>query len=153
MATAEKYAIDKEIKVLCVTASSFPEGVLSAHQKLHSIFPLSDGRRFYGISRSNNKGEIVYKAAVEELHEGEAEKFGLETFIIKKGEYISELLKEWRKDEKLVEKTFKKLLADPGIDKNGYCLEMYLNEKDMRCMVPLKTPDYGNKLKLIPMFI
>lgn len=132
----DEYTIDRDIKVLCVKAASFPEGVQMAHKKLHSLFP-SPGRTFYGISYPDKDGNIIYKAATEETYDGEAEKLNLETFTIRKGQYISDLLKEWYKEEALVGKTFKKLLSDPGIDKNGYCLEIYLNERDMRCLVPL----------------
>ncbi|TMI95062.1 MAG: transcriptional regulator [Bacteroidetes bacterium] len=145
METTE-YIIDKDIKVLCVRASSFPNGVKAAHQKLHSIFSSSEPRTFYGISHSDKSGNILYWAAAEELHKGEGERLNLETFTIRKGKYISELLEDWCKDEGLVGKTFKKLLADPRIDKNGYCLEVYLNEKDMRCMVPL-DPAYSLSTK------
>jgi hypothetical protein len=31
------------------------------------------------------------------------------------------------------------LLTQPNIDPNGYCLEWYLNGKDVRCMVRLKN--------------
>ena len=141
MEATKEYFIEKDIKVLCVTASSFPEGVQKAHQKLHSMLSSSEHRTFYGISYADKNGAIIYKAAAEELNDGEAERFKLETFIIRKGAYISELLKGWRKEEALVGKTFKKLLSDPRIDKNGYCVEVYLNDKDMRCMVPL-DPSY-----------
>ena len=33
---------------------------------------------------------------------------------------------------------FEKLLAQPGIDPNGYCVEEYLDDKDMIAMVTLK---------------
>ena len=141
MEATKEYFIEKDIKVLCVMASSFPEGVQKAHQKLHSMLSSSEHRMFYGISYADKNGAIIYKAAAEELNDGEAERFELETFIIRKGAYISELLKDWRKEEALVGKTFKKLLSDPRIDKNGHCLEVYLNDKDMRCMVPL-DPSY-----------
>ena len=90
MVTAEKFNIDKDIKTLFITATSFPEGVLSAHQKLHSILPSAQNRTFYGISWPED-GKIIYKAAAEELYKGEAEQLGLETFTIKKGEYISDM--------------------------------------------------------------
>src|SRR6266496_529232 len=138
MSTTEKYFIDKDIKVACVKASSFPQGVGEAFQKLHSILPSSQKRILYGISHGGKNGNIIYRAAAEELHEGEAEELGLERFIIRKGGYISELLEDWRKDETQIGKTFQRLLSDPRIDKKqGYCLEIYLNEKDVRCMVIL----------------
>lgn len=136
----EKHVIKKDIKVFCVTASSFPDGVMAAHQQLHAVLPSVAGRKFFGISRPNAKGVIVYKAAVEESKAGEAKKYGLESFTIPKGEYISELLAGWRKDETIIGNTFQKLLADPRIDQNGFCLEEYLAEDEMRCMVRINSP-------------
>jgi hypothetical protein len=133
----EKYWIDRDIRVFYVTATSFPEGVGGAFQKLFSFLPKPNERILYAISFPNERGQIIYKAAVEELFPGEGEQHGCETFLIKKGEYWSELLVDWRKDESSVGKTFQRLLKHPELDKNGYCLEIYLNEKDVRCLVPL----------------
>jgi hypothetical protein len=88
----EKYYIDKDIKVFYVTATSFPEGVGGAFQKLLSFLPKPNERVLYAISFPNEKGEIIYKAAVEESFWGEGEQNGCETYVIKKGEYWSELI-------------------------------------------------------------
>jgi hypothetical protein len=144
MSTQEEYFIDKDIKVICTTASSFPEGVQMAHKKLHSLFPATQRRTFYGISHPDKSGNIIYKAAADELNEGEAAQFNLERFTIRKGNYISEVLRDWVKDEMSVGKTFRKLLSDQRIDKKGYCLEIYLNDNDMRCLVPL-DPSYAKE--------
>ena len=145
----EKYTFYENIRVFYVEAESFPEGILAAHKKLHLLLSDEDadanGRRFFGISYLDGKGSIVYKAAAEEIYPGETEKYGCETFTIKKGEFIAETLIDWCKEEKLVEKTFKKLLAYPRIDVNGYCLELYLNDKDMICMVPLDSKNVYNE--------
>jgi hypothetical protein len=138
----EKYNLDHDIKVFYITAKSFPDGIGAAYQKLHALLPNTEGRQFYGISYldgSIGKGHIIYKAAVEEAYAGEAEKYGCEAFIIKKGTFLSETLMDWRKDEIIVGKTFQNMLSDPHIDENGYCLEVYMGEKDMRCMVPLDS--------------
>ena len=132
-----EYYIDRDIKVFYVTATSFPEGVGGAFQKLISFLPKPNERLLYGISYPNEKGIINYKAAVEESFPGEGEQNGCETFVIKKGKYWTELLPDWRKDESSVGKTFQKLLKHPDLDKSGYCLEIYPNEKDVRCLVPL----------------
>ena len=142
--STQDYFIDRDIKVLCIAASAFPEDVQMAHKKLHSLFPATERRTFYGISYPDKSGNIIYKAAADQLIEGEATQFNLETFTIRKGNYISEVLKDWRKDEISVRKTFKKLLSDQRIDKKGYCLEIYLNENDMRCLVPLDA-SYAQK--------
>ena len=136
----EKYSIDRDIKVACVKASSFPMGIGEAYHKLGATLPASEQRKFYGISYADKDGSIIYRAAANELHEGEAEEFGLETFTIKHGEYISEFLEDWKKDETQIGKTFQKLLRDPRIDKKqGYCLEIYPNAKDVQCMVLLDS--------------
>lgn len=126
-----------DIRVFYVQAESFPSGVKAAHEKLHSLLPAGDMRKFFGISFQNQNGDIIYRAASAETFPAEAEKYGLDTFTIRKGDYICDTLIDWCKEERLVEKTFRKLLAHPRLDKNGYCVEEYLNDKDMLCMVKL----------------
>jgi len=134
----ETFHFDNNIRVFCIAAESFPNGVLAAHQKLHKMLPTSESRNFFGISYGGKDG-IVYKAAVEESFPEEAEKYGCEKFIIPQGDYIGETLIDWCKDETMVGKTFRKLLSDPRLDKNGFCLEIYLNETDMRCLVKIES--------------
>jgi len=135
----EKYILNEDIKVMCVTAASFPDGIMAAYQKLHALFPNNQERKYFGISRPNANREIIYKAAAEELNEGDAERLGLETFLIKKGTFISELIPNFMDDVSQVGKTFEKLLNQPNIDPNGYCLEIYLNDTDVRCAVGIKN--------------
>jgi hypothetical protein len=132
----EIFHLDNNINVFYVQAESFPNGVLAAHQKLRKMLPNSKDRNFFGISY-NSKDGIVYKAAVEESFSGEAEKYGCKKFIIPQGDYLAETLRDWRKDERLVGNTFRQLLSDPRLDKNSFCLEIYLNETDMRCLVKI----------------
>jgi hypothetical protein len=133
----EKYNIENDIRVLITEAKSFPEGVMDAHQLLHSKIPFSPERRYFGISSPNRNGEIIYKAAAEELHEDEAAKYDCETFVIKSGEFISILITDFMKDIQSIGLAFKKLLLFHDIDPNGYCLEWYVNEKDVLCMIKL----------------
>ncbi|HYK44167.1 MAG TPA: hypothetical protein VEV83_03305 [Parafilimonas sp.] len=130
------YVIKDDIKVACIKAFSFPEGIGGAWAKLFSSLPSQEGRKLYGISYGGDNGNITYLAAVEELHEGEADQLGLESFVVRNGEYVSEFLENWRSDETQIAKTFRELLKDPRIDrKEGYCVEMYLNSKDVLCLV------------------
>ena len=133
----EIFNVERDIKVFCVTADSFPAGVKKAHEDLHSKLPTTEGRKFFGLSWATENGSIIYKAAVEESYDGEAEKAGCEIFIIRKGKYISEFIPNFWSDMSAIGKTFKELLAYPGIDPKGYCLEMYESIKDVRCLVPL----------------
>jgi len=131
-------SLKNDVKLFFVTASSFPAGIKSAWNKLYAILPSVEGRNFFGISQPDKNGIIIYKAAVEESYPGEAEKFGCKTFVCKKGKYLSEMIPNWQKDETLIGKTFHKILADSRIDRNGFCVEMYLGEKEMQCMVPME---------------
>jgi predicted transcriptional regulator YdeE len=133
----ETIILDKDIKVFYVIAKSFPEGIMEAHQALHKMIPFSIERKYFGISRPEH-GSIVYRAAGEELQAGEAQQLGLETLILKQGEYTSLVIKDHMKDIPAIDKAFKQLLAQPGLDPQGYCVEWYLNDNDVRCMIRLK---------------
>ena len=75
--------IDEDIKVFCANAESFPDGIVDAHEKIHSIIPFSISRRYFGISRPEN-GVIVYKAAVEELEDGKEKNLDLKHLLLKR---------------------------------------------------------------------
>ncbi|GAA4088356.1 transcriptional regulator [Mucilaginibacter panaciglaebae] len=133
----ENIKFDQDITVMYIAASSFPNGVLAAHQKLHALFTYSANRRYFGISRLEN-GEIQYKAAAEELERGEAEKLGLPTLILKKGDYHAITIHDYMKDIPSIQKTFDTLIAQPDIDPEGYCVEEYITQNEMLCMIRIK---------------
>lgn len=133
----EIMTFDKDIKLFYVAAMSFPDGVMEAHQKLHSLAPPSTSRRYFGISRPEN-GVIAYKAGAEEVYPGEGEKLHCDTLILKKGKYISLTINDYMNDIQSIGRSFTQLLAHPGIDPDGYCVEWYFNDKDVKCMVRLK---------------
>jgi len=128
-----------DIKVLCITAVSFPNGVLEAHQQLHALLPDIKRRRIFRISSPDQNGKIIYKAATEILNSEEIHQSDREFFVIKKGPYISVLIKNFMDDVSNIGKTFEKLIKQPNIDPEGYCLEEYINETDVRCMVGIKN--------------
>ena len=134
----ETIRLDNNITVMYVNATSFPDGVLSAHQKLHSLIPYSTERKYFGLSRPEGGGGIVYKASAEVLESGEAETLNLETIIIKKGSYISATLHDYMKDLPAIGTTFQQMISRTDIDPEGYCVEWYLNDKDVQCLVRLK---------------
>jgi hypothetical protein len=133
----ENFILDDDIKVLCVTAASFPEGVQKAHETLHALVPFFGDRKYFGLSRPEN-GSIVYKAAAEEKEKDEAERFGCERIVIKKGQYICHTVLNFMNDIPAFGKAFQELLTNPGLDPEGYCVEWYLNERDVKCMVRIK---------------
>ena len=133
----ETIKLDNDIKVFYVMAASFPEGIMDAFEKLYALVPFSAERKYFGISRPGN-GNIVYKAGAEEKNPGEAEKFNCDTLVLKKGRYICVTIQDFMKDTRRAGEAFRKLFDHPGIDPQGYCVEWYLNEKDVKCMIRLK---------------
>jgi len=132
----ETINIPQDITVFFVRASSFPEGVLKAHQDLHARVPFTTNRRYFGLSRPQN-GAIIYLAAAEELQPGEAAQYHCESMVLQKGNYISERVNNYMEALPQLRAVFATLIEQPGIDPNGYCVEWYLNDKDMLCMVRL----------------
>ncbi|WP_338472436.1 transcriptional regulator [Niallia sp. XMNu-256] len=132
----ETIIIKDHIKVYYERAKSFPEGILTAHQTLHSIIPFSQHRRYFGISRPEGKdGVIVYKAAAEQLEEDQIKNFPLDTFMIAKGTYQCITVLNYANDPQNISKAFEELTALSTIDPKGYCIEWYCNDRDVRCMV------------------
>lgn len=107
---------------------------MPAHQQLHRQIPYTKERRYFGLSRPEN-GPIVYRAAAEELIAGEGRELKFQTLIIPMGNYYCIGIKNFVEDPTTITAAFAKLLALPDIDPQGYCVEEYLNDKYVRCMV------------------
>jgi 3-hydroxy-3-methylglutaryl CoA synthase len=132
------YFLDADINVLCVTASSFPDSIMAAFDKLTSLIQSAVPRRIFGISYGDGNKNIIYKAAAEENSTEEAARLSCERFTIEKGEYISEYIEDFMKNIPAMGQAFQEMCRDKRIDSNGYCIEMYLNNnKDVLCMVKL----------------
>ncbi len=134
----ETYTFDHDIIVFCLTAKSFPAGLPEVYDKLHSLYPPGNGRTYFGISYPDGKGSIVYKAAVQLNGQDEEPTDAFETFVIRKGTYLAKDIRNFMDDTTQIGRVFQEMIVQPGIDPKGYCLEMYLNPTDVRCMVPLK---------------
>ncbi len=133
----EIYNLDHDIPICCITAESFPLGILPAHEKLHSLIPYVSERNYFGISHPGPNGNIIYKAAAEEIHSGESARLSLETMTIKQGHYLSLFISNFHEDVQKIGKAFRQMITDPRIDPLGFCVEWYLNERDVRCMVKI----------------
>jgi hypothetical protein len=130
--------LKNDVEVICVRASSFPQGVMEAHEKLAAKVSNVMERQRYGISHPS-ANEIVYKAAVSERYAGEAEKLKCERFTIRHGLFLAEYVHDWQKKMDQIQGIFRTLLTDPRIDPKGYCLEEYAGDHDLRCSVPLDS--------------
>lgn len=134
----EKVIFQQDIPTLRVAATSFPAGIMQAYGKLHGVLPVQEGRQSYGISTGDAHGNVLYWAATNILDEQDQEKSGFEPFTIRKGAYASILVKDFDQDIPVVGRTFETLLTHPELDPEGYCLEIYLNDHDVQCLVKLK---------------
>ena len=130
--------LETDINMFYVTAKSFPDGIGEATEKLHSLFSFSKERRIFGLSRPENNDGIIYRAAAEEMYEGEAGKLQCSTLIIPKGKYIALEVIDFRKDILSIDRAFKQLLQQPNLDPQGYCVEQYANDREaVTCMIRL----------------
>lgn len=132
----EKYTLNKDIFLICMRATSFPDGIQEAFKKLLETDPSFAGRTLYGISHGGKNG-IIYWAAVEEAFKGEGYTFGLEQYTIRKGVYATEKLTNISGNELQIAKAFEKLLKHPALDTMGECVEWYTGNDDVTCMVRL----------------
>lgn len=135
----ETITLKDDIKIVYVTASSFPDGITAAMQKLSDLVPFSEDRTYISVSRPENNEAIVYKAGATELKEGELSKYDLHSMIIKKGKYYCLEIHNFRKDVMAIADAFQKLIAQKDIDPQGYCVELYSNtSENVKCMVRIK---------------
>lgn len=133
----ETYHLSSDMDIFCVTAESFPDGIQAALDKLAHLIPTCEGRTWMGISRPDESGKIVYKAAVVEAFPGEGASYGCETFRIPPGEYATETIMGWREKLETIGPTFMRLLEHPQLDTNFPCVEWYRDERELLCMVRL----------------
>lgn len=136
----DSFILGEDIPVVCHKAKSFPDGIQTAHEELHRTLPYHEGRRFFGISRPDENGDIVYKAAAELL---ESDKLsGLEKFTIKGGAYNTYYIKDYRDNIGAIADCFQLLLGQSEVDPDGYCIEWYIGNDDVKCMVRCNDKDY-----------
>lgn len=129
----EVFELKKDMKVFCIRAKSFPNDIGQTFGTLIQLLPTIEGRTFFGVSYQDKNRDMIYNAAVLESFEGEGKIYGCETFTIKKGEYLTEMLKGWKKNEASIGITFKKM-SEARTDTVFPCVEWYQGD-DVLCMV------------------
>ena len=89
----------------------------------------------FGISFPDSKVQMIYKAGITELYDGEGEEKGCEPFTIPKGEYMMLKVEKWAENIPEIGNAFRAFeqsglkLAPPGI-------EWYQGE-DALCMLKI----------------
>lgn len=134
----ETITLNQDILTYCVTADSFPDGVQKAHETLHNMFLYDIHRNYFGFSWPDKNGNLIYKAAAEELHAGELAKHQLETKTIPAGKYLYIDIPDFMKNIPAIGIAFAQLIKQESITPDGFCIEWYLNMNLCRCMVKMK---------------
>jgi predicted transcriptional regulator YdeE len=129
----EKYNLTNDVKVFGTEVKIFPGGIGEAFDELVKMLG-GFNRSFYGISKFDN-GKMVYYAAAEETFPGEAGKYDCKTYTIEKGEYLTEIIKNWRSKTECIKDVFQKLIDDDRVDNTKPAVEWYKNDDEMLCMV------------------
>ncbi len=135
----ELITLKTDITVMFIQVKNFPDEVPEAYSHLEKIISIKRNRRYFGYSQPNKNGVIVYRACAEILDPNEPELYKTETMTIKSGTYASIYIENHMLDADNIPKTFKKLLAHPQLDPNGFCLEIFKNisDPDVNCLVPI----------------
>ena len=133
----ETKQITEPVKLMLVKAHSFPEGIMPAFDKLGKLVGMSDTRTVYGLSRGIANDGVEYWAATE-AKPGEAERLGLETYTIEPGTYLTETIADYMDHKEKIGEVFQQMIADPRLDPNTRCIEMYNGDESVECMVRIK---------------
>lgn len=131
----ENLTVNTEIQLVCVRATSFPDGIMAAYKKLGQRVNVKE-RPVYGISHGSDTG-IIYWASAEAKSKSEAAELGLESYTIKKGIYATETLNDITGNEQVIGNAFNRLLNHPKLDETGECIEWYKSANEVICMVRL----------------
>ncbi len=132
------FTLADDIKVFGVQVKTFPLGIGDAFAELTKSLVPADERRYYGISQCTKDG-VVYIAAAEEAYKGEGKKYGYESFIVERGEYLTQTVFNWRAKTNSIRYVFEEMFRDERADGSKPCIELYKNEDEMMCMVKVDT--------------
>ena len=135
----EKYKLDNDLNLFCIAARSFPHDIGKAFGQLVDKIECTEGRTFFGISYLDEKGQVIYKAAVLEMFSGEGKKLGCESYKIKKGTFIAETIHNWQENKASIGILFRKMVHEYP-DTEFPCVEWYMCQ-DVKCMVRLANSE------------
>ncbi|EHQ28175.1 hypothetical protein [Mucilaginibacter paludis] len=123
------------VNIFYVQAESFPEGIMKAFDQLYALMEDKEQHTLFGISKPD-KNTIAYKAGALEKYPNEGKRYGCYTFVLEKGDYLSETITNWQAQVEKIGFTFSKILTDQRIDPAAYCIEWY-RDNDVTCMVKI----------------
>lgn len=133
--------LGKDIQVAYISATNLQDGTTMAREKLKALFPDSEERRTFRISTHYGKGDDIYKVGIE-ASPSEVENLELETMIIKHGAYMSFYITDYRNDLDRIPQAFALLKGQHEADPNANCIEWFIGDDDVKCLVRSGPEDY-----------
>ncbi|CAG4998186.1 hypothetical protein DYBT9275_01948 [Dyadobacter sp. CECT 9275] len=143
----QEFEIREDIRVMCVSADSFPGGIADAYSGLEKVLTgkmslPADGWRehleayeVYGMAKME-QGKMVYKACAGERFPGEGQSTRLPMDVIPAGKYLCVSLLNWQEKKASIAAIFDQLFASPEASKTvGICVEYYKSPEEVLLMV------------------
>lgn len=130
--------LPNDIQLLCVTAKTFPAGVKQAFDQLYQQVPDAPKRACYGIYEEQ-EGHVTYRAALVAQTLDEAQKLGMESYLVAKGKYAMETIQDWSTNIPAIGATFCKMLENEKVDKESPSIESYQPNDVLHCLLILKN--------------
>ncbi len=127
--------LPQDIIIFGNQVKTFPAGVQEAFGNLMKTLPDGDKRAYYGLSKMDENNNVLYWAAAAETFDGESKKHNGHQFILPKGVYLYETIKDWRSNIHCIKDVFFKMLQDEQADLTKYCIEWYKTDEEMVCML------------------
>ncbi|QMU29023.1 DinB family protein [Adhaeribacter radiodurans] len=143
----EKYHLAQDVDVFGFAVETFPEGIGEAFDALQEKLPAGDNRSFYGISECTPAG-IVYLATVCQKTKDEPQKYGYTPYVVEKGDYLAVTVCDWLTKTSSIKDIFTKMFTDARSDRSKPCVEIYLNDDEMLCLVKEKSSESTSLLEL-----
>jgi len=136
----KQYNLEHNINVFGIQVHSFPEKIGEAFEQLVKMLHDDYNRAYFGVSWMEADGSITYIAAAEEKYEGEHSKYPCIQYSIEKGNYLAEVIKDWRKKTDCIKDVFHEMMQDGMASKTGACIEWYKDDDEMLCMIKMAQP-------------
>lgn len=134
----QTFNLREDIDIFGYVVKDFPAGVGKAFDQLMEMLPENSDRAYYGISYMDERGKVVYIAAVEDRNDGMSEQHNCQKFTIPKGRYIAHEINNWMQDTERIREIFQAMIEEPGVDLTKPCIEWYKNDIEMVCMMKLQ---------------
>ena len=130
----ENLTLKNDLNVFGFQVKTFPEGIKEAFDTLVEMLPDGLDRSYYGLSYMQDDNVLYFATALEQ-YAGEAERYNCERYLIEKGDYTTQTIHDWMHKTHTIKDIFEEMLKDEIPDVQRPCIEWYVNDDEMICMV------------------